>query len=195
MNELLDEYTGLRNRYDEEPIHSDHVAGLALHIFDGLRSWHGLRSRARELMHCAGLLHDIGWSQTLRGKGHHKASARLIREFKWKHLKAEEVEVVAQVARYHRRKIPQPGHADFQALSPARQNEVMVLGGILRIADALDRTHRRQITSAIASIKPAGILVQVKPAGEWEEELEIFKLKRDMLQLAADRPVRCEEQD
>src|ERR1700691_1154654 len=106
MDALSQESLALRARYDEEPSHSDQVAKLALQIFDSLKSWHGLSARSRELLLSAALLHDIGWSQTPDGKGHHKWSARLIREQTWKNLKADEVPVVAQIARYHRKTPP-----------------------------------------------------------------------------------------
>ena len=192
MDPLLQESLALRARYDEEPSHTNHVAKLALEIFDGLKSWHGYGNGPRELLHSAALLHDIGWSQTPDGKGHHKWSARLIQDQTWKHLKREEVAVVAQIARYHRKAPPEPGHADFQALSASTQKLVMVLGGILRIADALDRTHSARIERAEASVSAEAILVRVKPAGKWDAERVMFEMKSDMLQLAAGRAVLCE---
>jgi exopolyphosphatase/guanosine-5'-triphosphate,3'-diphosphate pyrophosphatase len=189
MTPLIEESLALRARYDEEPSHSDHVARLALQIFDGLRSWHGWGGRERELLHSAALLHDIGWSQTPDGKGHHKWSARLIQDHGWKDMKAEEVAVVAQVARYHRKVPPQPGHADFHALAQAARRRVMILGGILRIADALDRTHTGRIERVEAAATPDAIMIGVTSTGPWEAERAMFEVKRDMLYLVAERPV------
>ena len=95
INALIQESLALRARYDEEPDHSNHVAMLALQIFDGLCPWHGYGTRSRELLHSAALLHDIGWSQTPDGKGHHKWSARIIQEHAWQNLTPEEVSIVA----------------------------------------------------------------------------------------------------
>lgn len=190
---LLREALALRSRYDEEPSHSDHVAALTLQIFDGLQSWHKLGGRERELLQAAALLHDIGWSQTPDGRGHHKESARLIREYAWKHLSPDEVPVVAQIARYHRKTSPLPTHADFHALKPSAQELVMILGGILRLGDALDRTHLARVAKATASATREGLVVRVQPDGPWDAERMMFLTKRDMLQLAAGRPVVCEE--
>ena len=193
MDALIHESLALRARYDEEPSHSDHVAALALQIYDGLRSWHELGPRARLLLHSAALLHDIGWSQTPDGKGHHKWSAKLIREHGWNTLTADEVELVAQVARYHRKAPPEPDHEEFQALRPAAQKSVMILGGMLRIADALDRTHTGRVTRLEASSGKDGIVVRVRTDGTWNAERAMFELKSDMLQMAAKRAVVCEE--
>jgi exopolyphosphatase / guanosine-5'-triphosphate,3'-diphosphate pyrophosphatase len=195
MNTLLLETRALRARYDEEPSHSDQVARLALEIFDGLRGWHGLDDRPRDLLHSAALLHDIGWSQTADGKGHHKWSARLIHEHGWKALEAEEVALVAQIARYHRKTVPRPEHEAFHALSREGQRLVMILGGILRVADALDRTHSGRIEKAGAAVTAGALEIRVEPRGKWEAERAMFKAKSDMLELAAGRAVKCVEKD
>jgi exopolyphosphatase/guanosine-5'-triphosphate,3'-diphosphate pyrophosphatase len=195
MDPLLQESLALRARYDEEPTHSDQVAKLALELYDHLQGWHESPARTRELLHSAALLHDIGWSQTPDGKGHHKQSARLIREHKWKHLLPDEMEIVAQIARYHRKAPPQPDHEEFQALKASAQKSVMILGGILRLGDALDRTHTARITSiGKVEIAKDAITVRVKPNGIWNAERATFEAKADMLQLAAKRPVHVEAQ-
>jgi exopolyphosphatase/guanosine-5'-triphosphate,3'-diphosphate pyrophosphatase len=193
MDALAQESLALRARYDEEPSHTDHVAALAAQIFDGLRPWHGYGSRPRELLQSAALLHDIGWSQSPDGKGHHKWSARLIQDYAWKNLTPEEVPVVAQIARYHRKAPPQPDHAEFHALKAPAQKSVMILGGILRIADGLDRTHTGKVARVEASATPEAILVRVQAAGTWNAERVTFEFKCDMLQMAAQRHIHCEE--
>jgi exopolyphosphatase/guanosine-5'-triphosphate,3'-diphosphate pyrophosphatase len=195
MSALLKETLGLRARYDEEPSHSDQVALLTLELYDALQGWHGFPSRARELLESAALLHDIGWSQTPDGKGHHKQSARLIREYAWKNLLPDEVELVAQIARYHRKAPPQPDHTEFHALKASAQKSVMILGGILRVADALDRTHTSRIAGLEAEVTKETITVRVKPKGIWNAERATFEAKSDMLQLAAKRAVHVEAKE
>jgi len=192
MRTLLQETLALRAKYDEEPSHSDQVALLTLQLYDGLAGWHQLAPRARELLHSAALLHDIGWSQTPDGKGHHKQSARLIRAHAWKNLQPDEVNLVAQIARYHRKAPPQPDHEEFQALKASAQKSVMILGGILRLADALDRTHTAQIAALEAHVTKEAITVRVQPKGTWNAERAMFEVKSDMLQLAAKRAVQVE---
>ena len=187
---LRDETLALRGQYDEEPSHSDHVTELARQLFDGWEAWHGLGEQERELLECAALLHDIGWSQTPDGAGHHKHSARMITEHDWKHLRESEVKIVAQIARYHRKALPQPHPDRFHALPERAQRQVMVLGGILRLADALDRTHTQKITQAKASDAPDALLVRVQTRGPWDAERAMFETKRDMLQSASGRAVR-----
>jgi len=195
MPTLVEESLALRARYDEEPSHSDQVTKLALQIFDGLRDWFGLGERPRELLQSAALLHDIGWSQTPDGKGHHKWSAKLIQEQAWKKLTKDEVRIVAQIARYHRKAVPQADHEEFQALPATAQKLVMVLGGILRIADGLDRTHLARVEGVEVAVFDAEILVRVRSTGAWDAERAMFEMKKDMLELAAKRTVHCEPFD
>jgi len=192
MDALAQETLALRARYDEEPSHSDQVARLTLQIFDGLQEWHKMNARTRQLLESAALLHDIGWSQTPDGKSHHKWSARLIREYTWKNLKPDEVMLVAQVARYHRKSPPQADHEDFHSLKPGAQKVVMILGGILRLGDALDRTHTGKVTRLEVSISKEDFTIRVQPTGTWNAERAMFEVKRDMLQMAAQRAVECE---
>lgn len=192
MNTLRQETLELRALYDEEPSHSDHVAFLALQIFDAMRTSLMLEERARDLLHSAALLHDIGWSQTSDGRGHHKESERLIREHAWRSLSGEEVPVVAQVARYHRKALPKRDHDAFQTLSIQNQRLVEILGGILRVADALDRTHIGRIVKADAALTAKALTIRVEHKGNWEAEQAMFELKRDLLERALDVRVRCE---
>ena len=191
-SDLLEETLILRNRYDDEPVHSDHVAMLAVQLFDALEPWHRLGARERELQQCGALLHDIGWSQTVEGRGHHKKSAKLILREKWRHLAPEEVEIVSQMARYHRKSAPKSGHKEFHALTPSTQRKVMILGGILRQADALDRTHIQKVKSVTARVAEDALIVVVKSSKPWPEERAIFEKKRDMLEAAATRAVKSE---
>lgn len=128
-------------RLEPEPEHTVHVAYLAVRLFDQLGAVHGLGPDDRVILEGAACLHDIGWPVSDRGTGHHKHSARLIRGQKWEHLSAEEVDLVAQVARYHRRALPCSEHGDFHRLSRSRQQAVRRLAAMLRLADAFDRSH------------------------------------------------------
>ena len=58
-----------------------------------------------------------------------------------------EIEIIAQIARYHRKSEPKPSHAEFAALDAADQHLVRTLAGILRVAIGLDRSHRGRVES------------------------------------------------
>jgi len=110
------------SKYDAEPSHAVQVKRLALQLFDGLASLHGLGEREREWLQAAALLHDIGWSQP--GKGHHKNSMKLILRENLDSWTEDEQRIIANIARYHRKSEPKESHKNFADLPPADQQKV-----------------------------------------------------------------------
>ncbi|MCB9838676.1 MAG: Ppx/GppA family phosphatase [Phycisphaeraceae bacterium] len=135
-------------RYEKS--HCDHVAKLALSIFDQTRAqdpradegW--ATDETRELLEAAALLHDIGY--LVNYKRHHKHSYHLVAHSELEGFTHRELEIVANVCRYHRRSCPKPTHEEFARLPSKDRKIVSALGGILRIADGLDRTHTQSVT-------------------------------------------------
>lgn len=116
--------------------HAERVREIALLLFTAV-SEEALGIRDRAVLECAALLHDIGLSQGLRA--HHKESMRMIMEAELP-FQGEERRMVAVVARYHRRKLPQDGHEHYADLSRQEKRTARKLAALLRAADGIDRT-------------------------------------------------------
>ena len=138
----------LARQHPDELLHLEQVARLAGLLFDALAPIHGLGQHQRELLLCAGLLHDVGISISFAK--HHKHSLRLIRQSDLPALTADERLVVANVARYHRKAKPKASHPDFAELPDGLQDTVRRLAAILRLADGLDRAHENAVTDLSA---------------------------------------------
>jgi exopolyphosphatase/guanosine-5'-triphosphate,3'-diphosphate pyrophosphatase len=123
-------------------------------LFDALEPLHEMGAPEREMLCCAALLHDIGISVSYRG--HHKHSLRLILESDLPALTADERELVANIARYHRKAMPKPKHRAFRLLSEKDQGLARRLAGILRMADGLDRAHENAVTRLRATQRGPG---------------------------------------
>lgn len=136
--------------------HSEHVAEIALQLFDQIGERVGayrpglFTPAHRELLHGAALLHDIGY--LINYAKHHKHSYHLIVHSGMRGYSQRELEIVANVARYHRRSAPKAKHAAYMRLSEQDREIVRVLSAILRIADGFDRTHTRQVRSVRVDI-------------------------------------------
>jgi exopolyphosphatase/guanosine-5'-triphosphate,3'-diphosphate pyrophosphatase len=128
-------------RFDEQ--HSEQVCRLALKIFDTVAPSNGLGKRCKELLEAGALLHDIGYFISYHQ--HHKHSYHLIRHANLFGFTPREREIIANLARYHRKAKPKKNHSNFSPLSVEDQLLVRKLGGILRLADGLDRRRNRQI--------------------------------------------------
>jgi exopolyphosphatase/guanosine-5'-triphosphate,3'-diphosphate pyrophosphatase len=138
----------LGRRYMFNEAHALHVSRLAGSLFDDLQRVHGLDAADRRMLLAAAVLHDIG---TFVGyKKHHKHSLYLIANSEIPEFTPRETDIVANVARYHRKGVPADHHIAFTALEPADRERVVKLASLLRIADALDREHVQAVRSLTA---------------------------------------------
>jgi len=181
------EVLALMRQLETRPIHVQHVAGLALQLFDGLASLHGFGPRERLLLEAAGCLHDIGHQYDYTGLGHHKESARLIREHPWQEIGSAEAELIAQMARYHRKAMPSFKHDEFRALPEPDRRIVQCLGGLLRLADSLDRTHEQVIARLAVELRPNAVALHLDATGPIVREIMAARQKADLAALAFQR--------
>jgi len=165
---LIREARELMQRHEQEPAHVQHVAEWALHLFEELQSLHRLDKINRNFLHAAALLHDTGWSTATEERPHHKESARLIREHPWRNLSTKEREFVALIARYHRKSPPSPLHKRYANLPKKRKESLRMLAGILRVADAMDRSHRQTLQPAGIELRPGVCLILTRGQGTEE---------------------------
>lgn len=183
----LEEVMALMQALEKEQHHVQHVARLAVHLFDELEDLHGLGDADRLVLESAGLLHDIGWSVAPDGRGHHRESARLIREHGWENFTPPTINVLAQVARYHRKSIPDLEHEDFAALAPRERERVQLLAAILRIADALDRSHVQAVEHVSAEILPGRVVIHLSGSQPLAREIAAARKKGDLAAVAFHR--------
>jgi exopolyphosphatase/guanosine-5'-triphosphate,3'-diphosphate pyrophosphatase len=164
----------LARRCDWHKTHSEQVASLTMRLFDELRPLHGLGNLERELIEYAALLHDIGWH--IGRKGHHKHSMYLILHGDLKPFSEEEVHVMANIARYHRKSPPSRSHESYTDLSPRARKIVDVGASLLRLADGLDRSHSQVIQSLRCRIDDDKVRCTL--AAKSDAELEVWGARR-----------------
>lgn len=178
-NQVLSSALTLGRKYGFDEGHGSVVAGLATQIFDGLSTEHGLGARERLLLEVASLLHDVGLF--IGSRSHHKHSQYIIAASEIFGLGVDEHDIVANVARYHRRAQPQKTHPSFMGLGRKYRATVNKLAAILRIADALDREHGGRIKTATVTRTEEGFDVAVPLSqGELEGEIAAFDAKKEL---------------
>src|SRR4029079_9682033 len=94
----------LAERCDDDLTHSAHVATLALQLFDSTEKLHGLAGDAREYLEAGALLANVGL--VISHSKHHLHSYYVIRNSELTGLTDNEIEIMAQIARYHRKSAP-----------------------------------------------------------------------------------------
>ncbi|QSJ18288.1 Ppx/GppA family phosphatase [Nostoc sp. UHCC 0702] len=137
------------DKYQIKLEHSDRVAAFALNLFDqtqGLLHHWGVNER--QLLWVAAILHNCG--HYVSHSSHHKHSYYLIRNGELLGYNETEIEIIANLARYHRKSPPKKKHENYRNLLSKKHRQIVSqLSSILRLAVALDR---RQI-GAIAKVE------------------------------------------
>lgn len=156
--------------------HAQQVARLALVLFDETRAEHGLDDRAREWLDLAAVLHDIG--EHISYERHHRHSYYLVKNGDLRGFEPDEIEVLALVARYHRRGAPRKAHDLFAGLARTDRKAVRWLSAMLRVADSLDRS-RAQIVEGVR-LRRQGQQWLLRVAGRGDIELELWAAQRNI---------------
>jgi exopolyphosphatase/guanosine-5'-triphosphate,3'-diphosphate pyrophosphatase len=125
--------------------HSRHVARLAGAIYKGLSHFYELPESDRRLLEAAARMQDVGY--LISYEGHHKHSYHLILHSRLEAFRPEELELVANVARYHRGAEPKNKHPNFRGLDLDARLRVRQMAAVLRIAGGLDRGHNQIVRS------------------------------------------------
>jgi exopolyphosphatase/guanosine-5'-triphosphate,3'-diphosphate pyrophosphatase len=167
---------GLKYRYDRA--HGRHVALLSTQLFDALAAEHGLGSRERLLLQVAALLHDIGVYLSLRS--HHKHSQYLLASSQIFGLSDTETAVVASIARYHRRALPQRAHVPYVSLDGADRLIVNKLAAMLRLANALDAEHLQKVKAVRLVPRGEAWVLEMDGAGDLTMERLAATARSDM---------------
>lgn len=135
----------LSERYQSDPSHGEHVGNLCARFFESLTDLHQLNEHDALLLQVAAILHEVGTYVSPRA--HHKHSEYLIMNSEVFGLDRLDVTIVALVARYHRHSGPKLDHPSYAALSTDDRIRVCKLAAILRVADALERTHAQRVAN------------------------------------------------
>jgi len=158
---------------DDDPAHSAHVAQLALQLFDGTSVLHGLDVGCREYLEAGALLANVGLF--ISHSRHHLHSYYVVRNSEvLTGFTDNEIEIIALLARYHRKSAPKDRHPEFAALRTADQQLVRTLAGLLRVAIGLDRSHDQRVESVRVARRGGTLVVQAQTAPGTPIDLELY---------------------
>jgi exopolyphosphatase/guanosine-5'-triphosphate,3'-diphosphate pyrophosphatase len=163
----------LARRYQYPKVHSHHTAKLALSLFEQTQPIHGMGEVEREWLEYASLLHDIG--HHIQETQHHKHTYYLITHADLPGFSSDEIGILANVARYHRRGLPKIRHRGYKILNAGQRKTVLGLSSILRIADGLDRSHFSVVKAIKAEL---GKSLRLQAAFRYDPELELWTTER-----------------
>jgi len=157
-----------RMEYDQR--HAEHVRELSILLFDKLQPIHHLPAEARVLLEAGALLHDTG--HMISHRAHHKHGEYLALNGDIPGLGGRDRAVVAALVRYHNRKSDPAGHhVAYSSLNNSDKRITRRLAALLRIAEALDHSHRQRVTDLGAAFQRGAVGVQVSARGDAAEDL------------------------
>ena len=150
----------LRRKFQGGEKHPEYVRSMALRIYDSMQMELGLAPHSRLLLEIAAILHDAG--MFIGAKDHNLHSEYIIRNSEIFGFSRDDISIVAQIARYHKgNKLPSDD-AEFKLLPRETRMTVLKLTSILRVADALDRSHRQRLTDFTINFAKDSITFRVK---------------------------------
>ncbi|WP_017302115.1 Ppx/GppA phosphatase family protein [Nodosilinea nodulosa] len=170
----------LAQKYESDWPRNEHVADLALQLFDQTQTLHGYGEFERDLLRFSALLHDIG--QFISYQKHHKNSRYIINRENPRGFTDEEILLISTLTRYHCKAAPTKQHKRFRKLSKPHRQIVQILSGLLRIAVGLDKTKNQRVKSVSCEISAETLAIAV--AGHGNLDLEIWAAQRDRHVLA-----------
>jgi exopolyphosphatase / guanosine-5'-triphosphate,3'-diphosphate pyrophosphatase len=179
----------LVERCDDDPAHSIRVANLAVALYDAIPELRALGAAAREYLEAGALLANVGL--VVAHSQHHLHAYYVIRNSELAGLTDNEIEVIAQIARYHRKSEPKPAHQSYAALSSADQRMVRSLAGVLRVAIGLDRRHEGRVRGVRVGSDGDALVVSALAADGHDIALEVFAAgeRSGLLGKVLERPI------
>ncbi|MGE5176193.1 MAG: HD domain-containing protein [Hyphomicrobiales bacterium] len=163
----------LARKYQADEQHGLQTAALARAIFQATRAQHQMGERELLLLEVASIVHDIGGF--IAARGHHRHTYYLLVNSEVFGLSGQDLEIVANVARYHRRGGPQSDHPAYASLPRPARLTVNRLSAILRVADALDKSHSQRVQNPTITI--VGDELRIEAPGA--EDLGLERLALD----------------
>ncbi len=184
----------LARQYHADLVHVEHVAKLALEMFDALAAarLHAGDPLERELLWAAAMLHDIG--VTVDYDDHHRHSRYLILNAGLPGFAPREVALIAQLARYHRKGTPTPG--PFAKLMDKGDDERLArCTALLRLAEQLDRSRDQAVRTTRVGLGDGHVTLRLLSDEDVSVARWAAERHADVFELAFGRALRIEATD
>lgn len=190
-NGIVHSALALAEKYHVDLNHARGVADAADRLFDVFQPDHGLAPRYRLLLRVAALLHEVGGYVSSRA--HHKHSEYLIANSEIFGLSRHEINLVAQIARYHRRSPPRSSHISYTALTRESRLVVSKLSALLRVADAAVRGNNHRASDIHFQRHGDELIITVADGGDLLLEQRAVESKGGLMEDIYGVKIRLEE--
>lgn len=156
--------------------HGRHVAKLAGSIFAQLAEHFDMPPSDRTLLETAARLQDVGY--LINYEQHHKHSYHLILHSRLPEFQPNELDLIANIARYHRGSEPKKKHDNFSRLSGTDRKRVRQLAAILRLAGGFDRSNAQQVQAIDVQVSSNDREICLRVHSDEQPDLDIWGARR-----------------
>ena len=186
-DQKLREVHAVGRRFGYEEIHARQVARLADQLFESLAPVENFTRHQRTLMLAGALLHDVGYH--IAHDSHQKHALYLIQNSDLTGFSEAERSVIANIARYHRGSLPKERHPEYAVLNAADRESVSKLGSLVRLADALDRSHDSRVSDLRCKVTSSRFEIELSSSAECDNEIGEVERKKDLFEHVFKRAV------
>ncbi len=171
-DDLIRAARNVAKRYKSHKKHIEFVENTAMDIFDASAKITGLTNRDKLLLRLSAILHESG--KFVHARAHNDAAYALIKYTDLIGLNSEELDIVALVVRLYPKQNPYENNY-YQKLNPAKKVLVSKLTAILRIADALDASHKQKSKKITVQLDPESLHISCGSSEDMSFEMWSFE--------------------
>lgn len=158
--QILASATSLLRKYQGDEAHAEHVKRTSLRIYDAMQDELGLDPHVRMLLSVSAILHDIG--MFIRAEDHNIHSKYIINHSEIFGLSRDDKALVALITNFHKGSRMPQDDPEFRLLPRTSRMIILKLSAILRVADALDRTHQQKLIDFTINFAHDSLTFRVK---------------------------------
>lgn len=170
----------LLTKYKGDTKHAEYVKNLCLKFYDKLKDELGLPQKAKLLLEVSSILHDIG--MFISAHNHNLHGHYIIEHSEIFGLSRDERSIVAQIISYHRGNKKPSDDEEFKLLSRQDRMTILKLSAILRVCDALDRSHLQKLKNFTMNISNESFTIRVKENSNLLLEQKAISEKGDLFE-------------
>lgn len=176
--------------WGEDPTHVGLVGRIAVSIFDGLVSLHGLGELERDWLEHAASLHEIGTA--ISPARYHKHGAYLVENAGLRGFAPDEVAAIACLVRFQRGKDPRTVYPPFAGLPDSTRRACVVLTGILRVGHAIARGPEGRGLDVAVALRAGGVRLRVLGAANPDAAVSEARQASGLLETTLQRPIEID---
>ncbi len=175
-NDIISAAWSIAKRYGSYQPHLKALYKLSSEIFDTMKKYHGMGKRERVLMQCIAILHDCGKYISLSEAS--SCSYTIIMSSEILGLSHKERELIATTVEFNRKPV-EPYENLSDRFSQEEYLIILKLLAILKVANALDRSHKQKIKDVSMKVKERELLISIEANSSLALEKGLFKKNAD----------------